>query len=394
MAKRLAIPSEELKVRVVGSFNYLDVSRVQRLTLNADIPSTDIYEHGNNKLAGTVTDIPNVSLALNMFDVGIRPFAALTGHDPDAYPASGVDISELGEIDAILFVKDATLSDYVKSAHARRLQVESFTFNYSVDGESTEDYNFVGSSRRWFKNDVIVEKFATGTSFSLTEEPIQLKNGDYALSVIADGAYLTEVTGAPADGEYQLSGGTYQTLTLGTAAAAQVMVVYHASPTGSNWSYISDAITPAAIRGKDVSILIAAAGITRVQSVSINGNLNVQAVREMGNDNIVGYQKQVPSITGSINVLDTDTEILDLLINATTTAETEFEPGVECVTSGVPLEIRLTNACDDTVLKTIYIPELVLTGDSYSSTVNQNATLTLNWKSDTAECIIYSGSRP
>jgi hypothetical protein len=46
MAKRLAIPSDELKLRIIGKFHYLDVPRVQRLTIGADAPSTDIYEIG------------------------------------------------------------------------------------------------------------------------------------------------------------------------------------------------------------------------------------------------------------------------------------------------------------------------------------------------------------
>src|SRR5512139_2297510 len=133
MAKRLAIPSDEIKLRIVGNYNYLDVPRVQRVTLNADIPSTDIYELGNNQLAGTTTDVPNITLTFSVFDVGIKSFAVMTGTDEDAYPAAGVDISELDEVDCILYIKDALVSDYVKSAHARRLQSQNFTFNYSVD---------------------------------------------------------------------------------------------------------------------------------------------------------------------------------------------------------------------------------------------------------------------
>lgn len=391
MAKRLAIPSDELKLRIVGAYNYLDVPRVQRITFNADVPSTDIYEIGNNTLAGVTTDIPNITLTFNMFDVGIKGFAVLTGNDPAAYPALGVDISDLTEVDAIVYVKDASVSDYVKSAHARRLQVQNFTFNYSVDGESSEEYSLIGSSKRWFKNDVVVDRFTTGTnSFTLTQTPIQLNNGNYGLSVILNGQYLTEVTGAPATGEYRIVG---TTLTTGDNRTSQALAVYHASPAGNNWAYVDDDTMPAAVRGKDVKIVISAVDVPRVQSVTINGNLNVQAVREMGNDNIVGYQRQVPTVDGTLTVLDTDTELLDLLLNASiNSGATEFEIGTECVASGVGMEIRVYDPCDDSLLKTVYIPELVLTGDSYSSTVNQNASYTLNWKSNTAQCIVYSGA--
>jgi hypothetical protein len=393
MAKRLAIPSEELKLRVVGPLGSFDVSRAQRFTMNKDIPSTNIFELGSNTLAGVITDIPNVTITFSIFDVGIKAFAALTGTATTGYPAEGVDIAELGEVDIVAYVKDATLSDYVKSAHAQRLQIRDFSFNYSVDGESTEEYNLIGSACRWFTNDVIVDAFTSGTtSFTLTETPLELANGNYGLSVILDGEYLEEVTGAPATGEYRIVG---TTLTTGDSMSAQCVAVYRAEPAGTNWSYISDSTMPAAVRGKDVKILIAANDIPRVQSVTINGNLNVQAVSEMGTRTVVGYQRQVPEVDGTLAVIDTDTELLDLLLNGSTdSGATEFEIGSECVASGIGLEIQIYDPCDDTsVLKTVYIPEIVLTGDSYSSNVNQNAAHTFNWRSNTAECLVFSGSR-
>jgi hypothetical protein len=44
MARRLAIPSEDVQLRVVGPANSMKVARVQRVTINNDIPTTDIYE--------------------------------------------------------------------------------------------------------------------------------------------------------------------------------------------------------------------------------------------------------------------------------------------------------------------------------------------------------------
>lgn len=365
--------------------------------MNTDLPVTDVDEHGNPNHAGTVTDIPNITLSFSAFDTSIKVFSVLTGTDPAAYPANGVGISNLGEMDAILYVKDASASDYVKSAHAKRLQIRDFTFSYSVTGESTEDYNAVGSEKRWFKNDVIVDRFTSGTtSFTLTQTPIQLINGNYGLSVILDGSYLTEVATAPATGEYRIVG---TTLTTFDSRTSQLIAVYHASPVGNNWSDVSDATIPAAIRGKDVKIVIGANGIDRVQSVTINGNLNPQPVREMGNHFVVGYQRQVPTVDGSITVLDTDTELLDLILNQSiNSGATEFILGEGCAVSGVSLSIKLYDPCDTsasgTLLKTVYIPSLLITGDSYTSNINDNAQQVINWRSSTAECIVYSGARP
>jgi hypothetical protein len=394
MAQRLAVPSKELQLHVVGPRDTFKASRIQRVSLTAEIPAEDKDELGNPQHVGTAKDTPNVTVTFSAFDVGIKIFAALTGVDPNAYPAAGVDISSMSEIDTILYVKDTTASDYVKSIHGHRLQVRDFTFNYQVDGDSTEDYTAIGSERRYLKYDVVVDKFIAGTtSFTLSQTPIQLKNGNYGLSVTLDGEYLTEVTGAPATGEYRIVG---TTLTTGDTRTAQVLAVYHANPAGNNWSDVADASMPAAIRGKDVSVEITANSITRIQSVNINGNLNVQAVKELGNRAVVGYQKQVPTIEGTLTVLDTDTDLISLLTEGVVGSGIEWQPGEGCEDVTLTLKIELKDPCDDTVpvtvLKTVYLPSITITSDGYTSNVNGNAQQTFNFRSLDAQCIIYSGA--
>lgn len=394
MAKRLAVPSKELQLHVVGPRDVFKASRVQRFSMTAEIPAEDKDELGNPNHVGTVKDTPNVTVTFQAFDVGIKIFAALTGVDAAAYPGTGVDISSLGEIDAILFVKSATASDYVKSLHGHRLQIRDFSFNYQVDGDSTEEYTAIGSERRYLKYDVVVDKFTSGTtSFTLSQTPIQLKNGHYGLSVTVNGSYLTEVSTAPASGEYRIVG---TTLTTGDTRTTQALVVYHANPAGSNWSDVSDSSMPAAIRGKDVSVQISANDISRVQSVTINGNLNSQAVKELGNRAVVGYQRQVPTVDGTITVLDTDTDLISLLTEGTVGSGIEWQPGEGCTTSGLQLKIELVDPCDDSaspeVLKTIYVSSITITNDGFTSNVNNNAQQTFNWRSTNAQCVIYSGS--
>lgn len=395
MAKRLAVPSKELQLHIVGPREHFKASRIQRLTMNTDIPSTTIDELGNPSHVGDVKDVPNVTLTFSAMDTGIRIFSALTGTDPANYPAQGVDISNLGEIDAIIFVKDPDSSSYIKSAHARRLQIRDFTFSYSVDGEATEDYTAIGSEKRYFSNDIQVD-VKTSNFTTLSQTPIPLKNGRKLISLRTEAGYLDEVPSAPGENQYSVSG---TTITFGTGAAptTRMIAVYQVAAANPDWSDVSDPSMPAAIRGRDIPIRIAANSIPRVQSVTINGTLNVQPVREMGNRVIVGYQRQVPEVTGTITVLDTDNELISLLQYGVTSSGTEYQPGEGCVTSGVSLEIQLLDPCDTvepyTVLKTVYLDDITVTGDSYTSNVNQNAQVTFNFKSRTAHCVIYSGAR-
>jgi hypothetical protein len=124
-------------------------------------------------------------------------------------------------------------------------------------------------------------------------------------------------------------------------------------------------------------------------------------VKEMGNRDVVGYQKQVPTIDGTITVLDTDTELVSLLTTGTLSGAgvSEFSLGEVCPTDGVSLKIEILDPCDavapfNTVLKTVYLDSIIVTNEGYTSNVNNNASVTYNFRSTTANCVIYSGSMP
>ena len=154
---------------------------------------------------------------------------------------------------------------------------------------------------------------------------------------------------------------------------------------------------PSAIKGKDAVVSILANDIPRVQSVTINGNMQVQGVKQMGSRDIVGYQRQVPTIEGSITVLDTDTDLISLLTYGTIGSGVEWQPGEGCDATPVALIIELQDPCDTTtapytILKSIEIPSITIVGDSYSVNTGGNASSVFNFKSTTGSLIIYSGA--
>jgi|GEM_PF-1909336 hypothetical protein len=395
MAKRVAIPSDEIKLRLINKTGAYDVPRLQSITLTTDLPVTDAYEIGNKNQVGSAVDMPNITLTLNAFDVGVRLFGILTGKNPASYPSGGANITEFAPVDGVMYVKDPTLSTYVKAGHVKNATVRDFSLSYNVTGEATESYTLTAAEKRWFKRDLIVDVFTTGTtSFTLTNTPKVLKNGNYALSVILDGQYLTETTGTPGSGQYRIVG---TTLTTGDSRTDRVICVYQTNSTTGSYSYISDSTQPAVVRGRDVKIVISTENIPRVQTVTINGSMNLQDVMELGNRNKVGTQKQVPTINGTITVLDTDTELIDLLLNGSTNSgDTEFQIEGACASgSGLNLKIKILDPCDTTapytVLKTIVVPNIMITGDNYTVNVNQNVQQAFNFKASTGEMIVYSG---
>jgi hypothetical protein len=400
MAKRLAIPHKYVALEIIGPRDVYKAARIQRVSATADQATTTIDELGNSQHAGSSKDLANVTLTFQSMDVSHKLIATLAGASSSGFPQFGLDltgVSGIGKaIDAIIRVRDENLVQYVKAAHLRRCTVQSFTYNYSVDGDSTEEYTAIGSSKRWFKNDIVVDKFTTGTtSFTLSESPKILKNGKYAMTCLVNGSYMEEVSIAPTAGQYRIVG---TALTTGDTRTGFVICVYQ-SPSLANDAWVdvaADANTPAAIKGKDVGVLIAASGVSRGQSVTINGNFNPTPVREMGTREIVGYLAQVPEVTGSITVLDTDSDMLALLSGSSPNLDTEYPIG-QCGTAGVALEIKLYDPSDCVepldIKKSIYLPSISITSEGFTQNVNDNAQQTFDWRSDTGQVIVYSGLR-
>ena len=349
---------------------------------------------------GYAKDIPDVTLTFTSQNVGVELVAALTGYDSTTWPGAGVNVaSALGAIDAIVYIKDPAASQYIYAAHARNLQIRDFTYTFAYNGEATEDYTAIGSERRFFTNSVTVETLTAGSTAvtALSGTPIILKNGNYLLTVKVANVYLLPTTSvSPAVGYYYYNSGT-KVITINTAdkatASDKVIVVYQSTPVGTTWADVADTLEPVSIRGKDITISIAANNIPRVQTARINGTLNVTAVKEMGNRNNVGYQKQVPDITGDLSVLTTDTDLLSILQYGVAGSTTEFTPGEVCPSGTVSLQIKLFDPCQTeqgTLLKSVYLDKIDVTSDNYDVRVgnNQFLTQTFNFRSTTGSCVV------
>src|SRR3972149_5335340 len=90
MERRLAVPSKELQLKIIGPRDIFAASRVQRLTLASTQPSTTVDELGNPLHVGEVKDTPEVTLTFSAFDVGIKIFG---GRPP---PGGGPGVGSRG----------------------------------------------------------------------------------------------------------------------------------------------------------------------------------------------------------------------------------------------------------------------------------------------------------
>lgn len=387
MPKRVAVPFKDTKLRIVGPAGNFWVHRVQRLDIPVNLPTTTIDELGNPQHVGTITDIPEVTSTFQAFDVSPKIFAYMTGTDPGAYPGAGVDVSELNYCDLIAYIKEADVNEHLKCIHARYMRVTDFTFTYSVDAESTEEYSLAGSAKKYFANDVVVDSgYLVSGEMTLNYTPNTLKNGEDLISMIVGGAWLDETAG-----DYSVVG---TTVTVSGGASEYAMAVYHTSSGVMTWSNISDGTVPIAIRGKNIPVEIAANSMYRVQSVTIRGTFPNTKIAEMGNIEVVGYVADPPDVTGDITVVDTDNEIVALLSTGSIDGSGEDEYGVsEYEERTLQLDVIIKDPADNlTVLKTIRIPYMRITSDGTTSNVGEQLSYTFAFASDDAQCIVFEGA--
>jgi len=387
MTKRVAVPYKDVKLKIVGTAGDFMAHRIQRFDIPANIPNTTINEIGNPKHAGIVTDVPEVTATFQAFDVSPKIFAYLTGTDPTSYPATGVDVSKLGYVDLIGYVKEANVAENLKCIYAGYMKITDFNFSYSVDGEATEDYTCAGSKKKYLKNDAFVDKGAlTAGTMTLTHAPKELKNGDKLLSLIVEGEWLNEGT------DYTVSG---TVVTVSGATNEYALAVYHTQSGVMTWTDISDSTVPAAIRGKNIPIYIDAERQYRVQSVSIRGTFPNTKISEMGTVEVVGYVTDPCDVTGEITVMDTDNELVALLATGSKDGDAYGEYDVnEYEERHLSLDIKVLDPANTaTVLKTIYIPEMRITSEGTSVNVGNQLAQTFSFSSNTSECFVYSGAR-
>ena len=386
MSKRVAVPYKDTKLRIVGSSGNFMAHRVQRLDIPANIPTTTINELGNPQHVCVMADAPEITATFQAFDVSHKIFSYMTGTDPDAFPSAGVDVSNLGYCDLIMYVKEADVNEHLKCVHARYMRVTDFTYTYSVDAESTEEYTLGGSEKRYFANDVVVDSGSlAGGQMTLTYTPNELKNGNKLISMIVDGVWLKE------GDDYSVA---TETVTVSGATTEYALAVYHTQSGVMTWDDISDAVSPCAIRGKNIPIEIGTNNMYRVQSVTIRGTFPNTKIMEMGNIVPVGYITDPPDITGDITVMDTDNEIVSLLTTGTINdADGYGEFGVsEYEERTLQLDIIIKNPADNTtVLKTVRIPKMRITSDGTTSNVGGQLTATFGFASADAQCIVFSG---
>lgn len=409
MAQRVSISFKESAVDSITLAGRVRLGRVQRADVGANLPNTPVKELGSDKLVGRIFDLPDVTATVNAMDVGARTAFSLAGRDW-ATAASGEYI-EMGDIQYVCLampIKGAgiTNSDIARTVYVPGAKLERFSFNYSAGGDSTEEYSFNATSKRYLKYDVAVASGTVNASGVLTFSPNArvLKDGRYVLNAFAAGlGYIPNES---------ILSSTATSVTFDTAVVPDttfVVVTYHADLT-DQWDYTYEfphvkpdytppPDQPVGVRGWGVEVYLIKSGeanerVYRGQTCTVQGQYPNTKIQELGNEEFVGYMDDIPDVTGTLEILQYDFTLGELLSgdeagdNWTPNELGEGDWGllVKVFRRGA----NRANAPE----KTLWIPQLDITQENDQFAVGADARLTYNFSSRTNEVYCFKGDKP
>jgi hypothetical protein len=396
MAKRARVHSRDVQLQIAAPKGKFAAARVQRLDFPWSSNVQNIDELGRKLRVGTTTDIPEVTVTFEAFDVSHNTYAYLTGYTPGTFPASGVSITEFKNIDLIGQIRNTASTNIVNAIYVKRGIVTGMDATFGVRDNSTVSYTVGSNSKKELKQPVFYEQFtASGgqgnftlaqTATYLTRTSGYILNGYVTDSTTNGGAYLTAGT------DFTATATTVTLLTPAVNSGDIYWFTYTAPVTTQQFDALDD-VAPAAIQGKYVPVTISVNNIQRVQSASIRASMQSETILEMGGLGMpVGYEIGIPDVTGDISVLKTDNDLLAILEG---TSNTTIEQDLEFARTDLPLKIQLRDPRNPSrIALTYYVPSITISAEGDDSSVNQSMNETFSWSSATGEMFVASGAGP
>jgi len=408
MANRVSINYRETAIDAISFAGRYRLGRVQRGDVGANLPNTPVRELGNDKLVGRIFDLPEVTATVNAFDVGARTAFVLAGVDWASVPSgTRIEAQDINYVCLAQTFKGAGSStDIARTLYVPGAKLERFSYNYSVGGDATEEYSFSAVDRRWLKYDVAVASGVISSSGIMTFSPAArvLRDGTYILSVFASGlGYITHEN-ILAEGATSL-----QLDVTAVPASTPILITYH-SDLSNQWEYtynfphVAPDYTPppdqpVGVRGWGVEVYLVQSGqsnqrVYRAQTCTIQGQYPNTKIQELGNEQIVGYIDDIPDITGTLDIIQSDFRVQEILSDDLSGTLDNWDPNLLGIGDwGLLVKVyrRGANRANDPE-KTLWLPQLDITQEQNQAQVQQDSRVTFNFSSRTNQCYIYKGS--
>lgn len=147
MVKRARVHSRDVQLQIATPKALFGAARVQRLDFPETINTTDIDELGRKLHVGTTSEIPDVTVTFEAFDVSHNTYSYLTGYTPGTFPASGVSITEFKNVDAIGQIENQPNGSIVNSIYVKRGIITAMDATFGVRDNSSVTYTVSANSK-------------------------------------------------------------------------------------------------------------------------------------------------------------------------------------------------------------------------------------------------------
>jgi hypothetical protein len=423
----MAIITTPKEIRPGDRIIYVDdypVIRAQRVSLAPNFNTTELNEIGSDSILESIPDTITTQVTIETNSIGnVDLFQKLMGEKAASPRLSGTAANswtgtqadfENAIVDVVMAVREQDM--FRRSIYIPNCYLTSFDFSYSVDGVATENYSLLGDvdydaygsykDVKAYIGSYSATVLATGFAISGTNAlaanytPLQASVNNI---VVATGNQITLSTSSN-DTLVRWSGTTWS----GAAGGDRFrLVAYKNSPDLFTTKLTAAGLgVPgyAGIFGRQVKIYLGGASVAatdtdkmlRVQSVTINGDLSREELKELGNSRIINKRLNTPlRLTCSVDVAESDLEHYAKLIGSQDGVWTAFSGikyndsvgGVLMNTSQIGASAKLIvniykERTDNptTIMKTIVMSGLYMTSKSRDASATARGSVSLGFQ--------------
>ena len=381
-------------------------------TLN--IPTEKIYELGNYESVATLRDTPDLTFTMESLDVSTDTEALICDIDPGT--DTGINLATARPLNIATQIKPGQKQDnafsIAKSVGIPYLTIESASYRFGLRDNASQTFSFRGDSIFYNQGPTYVDEFVgtgvAGQEIATTHPAYTYTDGNGTRRILAVVVGVERLSFGP---DYQLEDGVLVgdaapvtiTLTNPVPVTERIRVMY-ASPDAREYPqavHTPATLKPAAVRGKDIDVYIggydpediegsAVHKWTGVQSVTVDWRVTLETEEEFGNYFAVSKDFEVPTVSGTVDILPRNTDDLFRKLREIT-GITSATASIGASTA-VPLALDVVlkdGANGGITLKRLHCKDATFSVPGYSPRPNANVTVTLNWESDSGELLIF-----
>lgn len=397
--------------QILHDVNGFVVDRIQTGGVSSlNIPEEKIYELGNNSSVTTVRDTADLSFEIESFDVVPEMEALVTGVQTPSSEVLGSTYDFKNAVPLYVispFKSSLSAYDIVRGIAIPHLTLEAVSYKFGVSSNASQTFTFKGDTVNYIPGSPYYQDFLlVNNTLTYTFSNTAIAYTESGNTLYALGACVVNPT---THAYKRLTFGVDYTNTSTTitttadqfdAGYTRLRVVYGSATAATYGTGVHQgaSVKPGAVRGKDICVFVSSTGSTPVgsqwtgvQSLDLNWKVNLEADREFCNAKVLGYDYDVPEVSGSITVKSLDAADLWTKIAQVANVSTNVVAGLYSSTP-LNLEVQIKDPSNGDVLKTLVVSDARFVLPNIQGRVQQKLEVTFPFTSDSGNLVVAKGN--